>query len=665
MAIDPCSTRSSACSTSPPPVRWRSILRARTTTGPPRPCDAAGAAVPERRLAVRPGELLPTCPRLARPSAAGGAPQPEPGHVGDPRTGPDPPCGGSPPPRCSPSWPPTPSSALAGTGEDAAASPVTPLLAARSVAAMLTRDELASLPRRAARRRGRVPQPDLHCAPRHRARHDAGGRRGGVDMGYRAHRRAFGLGRVQRPGQGREGRRPRHRRRRRPPRPEGKVANWAEFGATARGSRARPCTTRTATAPTCAARSRGVTPAASGSGWRPRPLGGRPRARRRKGGTDAQVLAGIDWALDRSVHVISMSLGGVVIEPADARHLHARHRQLVPPRRAGRRRNRQRGRRHGRLARQRPLHPGGRSDRRRRQRGRLQQRAHPVRHPVGRHPAGAASAPLSQARRVGARRRRRVERAGRHVGCPSAARRWRHRTRVGRWRCCCRPPATCRRWPSPKVTSVSVLGLLIGGVRELGEAGQDHRYGFGRIDVRRTAAARGAGARDGRSREVTRQREAGKLTVRERIARLLDAGSFHEIGAFTGRRSYDERRQPRRLHPRQLRARPRRHRRPHGRRRRRRLHRAWRRRRRVDRQKQVPPEQMAHELGLPIVRLVDGTGGGGSVKTLETDRPHARAVQSGLEWVVDDPRDGAGRRAGSRFGRGPRRRARRDLATTR
>jgi subtilisin family serine protease len=34
-----------------------------------------------------------------------------------------------------------------------------------------------------------------------------------------------------------------------------------------------------------------------------------------KGGTDAQVLAGIDWALDQGVNVISMSLGGLTLEP--------------------------------------------------------------------------------------------------------------------------------------------------------------------------------------------------------------------------------------------------------------------------------------------------------------------------------------------------------------
>jgi hypothetical protein len=34
-------------------------------------------------------------------------------------------------------------------------------------------------------------------------------------------------------------------------------------------------------------------------------------------------------------------------------------------------------------------------------------------------------------------------------------------------------------------------------------------------------------------------------------------------------------------------------------------------------QKAVYAERLAHDLRLPLVRLVDGTGGGGSVKTLE------------------------------------------------
>ena len=43
-------------------------------------------------------------------------------------------------------------------------------------------------------------------------------------------------------------------------------------------------------------------------------------------------------------------------------------------------------------------------------------------------------------------------------------------------------------------------------------------------------------------------------------------------------------------------------------------------------QKMVYAERLANELRLPLVRLVDGTGGGGSVKSLETDGLHVRAL---------------------------------------
>jgi acetyl-CoA carboxylase carboxyltransferase component len=38
---------------------------------------------------------------------------------------------------------------------------------------------------------------------------------------------------------------------------------------------------------------------------------------------------------------------------------------------------------------------------------------------------------------------------------------------------------------------------------------------------------------------VARQHAAGKLTVRERVERVLDAGSFHETGALAGKGEYD------------------------------------------------------------------------------------------------------------------------------
>jgi acetyl-CoA carboxylase carboxyltransferase component len=131
---------------------------------------------------------------------------------------------------------------------------------------------------------------------------------------------------------------------------------------------------------------------------------------------------------------------------------------------------------------------------------------------------------------------------------------------------------------------------------------------------RREALAREMGGPD----KVKRQHEGGKLTVRERIDRLLDAGSFHEIGALTGVARYGadgatiEAFTPANLVT--------------G-------------RGRIDgrpvvvagddftvrggandagiKGKLLQCERMARDLRLPMVRLVDGTGGGGSVKNLE------------------------------------------------
>ncbi len=130
---------------------------------------------------------------------------------------------------------------------------------------------------------------------------------------------------------------------------------------------------------------------------------------------------------------------------------------------------------------------------------------------------------------------------------------------------------------------------------------------------RREALARKMGGPE----RVARQRASGRLTVRERIERLLDPGSFHETGALAGVGAYDDGEltgfTPANMVVGSGRI--------DGRR-------AvvqgddftvrggaadaaiW--------QKMVFAERMAHDLRLPLVRLVDGTGGGGSVKTLET-----------------------------------------------
>ena len=53
---------------------------------------------------------------------------------------------------------------------------------------------------------------------------------------------------------------------------------------------------------------------------------------------------------------------------------------------------------------------------------------------------------------------------------------------------------------------------------------------------RREALAREMGG----AANIQRQHDAGRLTVRERIDRLLDPGSFHEIGTLAGRATYDD-----------------------------------------------------------------------------------------------------------------------------
>ncbi len=116
---------------------------------------------------------------------------------------------------------------------------------------------------------------------------------------------------------------------------------------------------------------------------------------------------------------------------------------------------------------------------------------------------------------------------------------------------------------------------------------------------------------------VERQHAAGRLTVRERIDALLDAGSFHETGALAGKSSYDEQGNLTSFLPSNF---------VMG------TGRIGGRRVVVGGDdftvrggaadasiagKQGYAEKIALGLKLPMVRLVDGTGGGGSVKSLE------------------------------------------------
>ena len=132
---------------------------------------------------------------------------------------------------------------------------------------------------------------------------------------------------------------------------------------------------------------------------------------------------------------------------------------------------------------------------------------------------------------------------------------------------------------------------------------------------RREVLAKRMGGAD----KVKRQHDGGKLTVRERIDKLLDSGSFHEIGTIAGKAQYDGNGTLEEFMPANFVV---------G-------------RGRIEgrpvvvggddftvrggaadasiRGKQMIGEQMANELRLPLIRLVDGTGGGGSVRTIETE----------------------------------------------
>lgn len=138
----------------------------------------------------------------------------------------------------------------------------------------------------------------------------------------------------------------------------------------------------------------------------------------------------------------------------------------------------------------------------------------------------------------------------------------------------------------------------------------------------------------GGKENVERHRARGKLDVRERIRRLLDEGTFHELGAIAGKATYDEDGNRTSFTPANF------------------LLGTGRINNRkvvvgaddftvrggaadgAIKGKQVYSEKMAYELQLPIVRLVDGTGGGGSVKFLDTQGHTYVPVNPAWDYVV-------------------------------
>ena len=141
------------------------------------------------------------------------------------------------------------------------------------------------------------------------------------------------------------------------------------------------------------------------------------------------------------------------------------------------------------------------------------------------------------------------------------------------------------------------------------------------------------GRQMGGDKRLARQRDAGKLNVRERIDLLLDPGTFREVGRLTGRELEDGHFQPANFVM------------GHG---------------RVDGRpvvvggddftvrggssdaaiprKQVWSERLAHQYRLPVVRLIEGSGGGGSIRSLESLTSTYVPEMEGWTWVVENLR---------------------------
>lgn len=136
--------------------------------------------------------------------------------------------------------------------------------------------------------------------------------------------------------------------------------------------------------------------------------------------------------------------------------------------------------------------------------------------------------------------------------------------------------------------------------------------------------------------KLKRQKNNQRLNIRERIERLLDKDSFHEIGKIAGTAEYNKEGEIENFMPANFIV---------G-------------RGKINdsyvviggddftvrggaadasiRQKQIMAEQMANELRLPLIRIIEGTGGGGSVKSLDTESRTYIPANPGWEWVVSN-----------------------------
>ena len=140
----------------------------------------------------------------------------------------------------------------------------------------------------------------------------------------------------------------------------------------------------------------------------------------------------------------------------------------------------------------------------------------------------------------------------------------------------------------------------------------------------------------GGKEKVKRQHDAGRTTVRQRIEALVDENSFKEIGRLTGLGEYNDNGTLKKLTP-------------------------------VNsvighakinkipvviygddftvrggaadaaiHEKMIAAERFANEYKMPLIRLIEGTGGGGSVKSIEQDGYTYVPANPGWDWVVSN-----------------------------
>ena len=138
----------------------------------------------------------------------------------------------------------------------------------------------------------------------------------------------------------------------------------------------------------------------------------------------------------------------------------------------------------------------------------------------------------------------------------------------------------------------------------------------------------------GGEEKLKRQRDNNRLNVRERINLLFDKDTFHEIGKIAGKSEYNEKGELVNFTPSNFV-----------------MGRGNINGRKVVvggddftvrggaadaaiAQKQIMAEQFANEYRLPLVRLIEGTGGGGSVKSLDMDSRTYIPGNPGWDWVV-------------------------------